>query len=75
MHGFLYFLSIPSMYMLLMIYALTNLNVVSWGTREVKTTKTEKEEQEAKGQGEPRPRDVLMQSWRNTDFEFPSVFL
>ena len=49
MHGFLYFLSIPSMYMLLMIYALTNLHVVSWGTREVKSTKTEKEEQEAKG--------------------------
>ena len=37
------------MYMLLMIYALTNLHVVSWGTREVKSTKTEKEEQEAKG--------------------------
>ena len=34
-HGFLYFLSIPSMYMLLMIYAMTNLHVVSWGTREV----------------------------------------
>ena len=37
------------MYMLLTIYALTNLNVVSWGTREVKSTKTEKAEQEAKG--------------------------
>ena len=37
------------MYMLLTIYALTNLNVVSWGTREVKSTKIEKAEQEAKG--------------------------
>ncbi|KAJ8320604.1 hypothetical protein KUTeg_002191 [Tegillarca granosa] len=33
-HGFLYFLSIPSMSMLLMIYSLGNLHVVSWGTRE-----------------------------------------
>lgn len=34
--GLLYFLAIPSMSMLLMIYSLCNLNVVSWGTREVK---------------------------------------
>ena len=33
-YGFIYFLSIPSMYMLLTIYAITNLNDVSWGTRE-----------------------------------------
>lgn len=38
--------------MLLMIYSLTNLNVVSWGTREVKPTPSEeaeaaKKEQEA----------------------------
>ncbi|XP_041375046.1 chitin synthase chs-2-like [Gigantopelta aegis] len=36
LHGFLYFLSIPSMSMLLMIYSLGNLHVVSWGTRENK---------------------------------------
>ena len=36
LHGFLYFLSIPSMSMLLMIYSLGNLHVVSWGTRETK---------------------------------------
>lgn len=36
LHGFLYFLSIPSMSMLLMIYSLGNLHVVSWGTREAK---------------------------------------
>ena len=33
-HGFLYFLAIPSMSMLLMLYSLGNLHVVSWGTRE-----------------------------------------
>ena len=34
--GLLYFLAIPTMSMLLMIYSLCNLHVVSWGTREVK---------------------------------------
>ncbi|KAH3754146.1 chitin synthase chs-2-like [Dreissena polymorpha] len=33
-HGFLYFLAIPSMSMLLMLYSIGNLHVVSWGTRE-----------------------------------------
>lgn len=36
------------MYLLLMVYSLCNLNVVSWGTREVKQTKSEKEDEEAK---------------------------
>ena len=34
LHGALYFLAIPSMSMLLMIYSICNLHVVSWGTRE-----------------------------------------
>ena len=34
------------MYLLLMIYSLCNMHVVSWGTREVKQTKTEKEVEE-----------------------------
>ncbi|KAK3083083.1 hypothetical protein FSP39_013460 [Pinctada imbricata] len=34
LHGALYFLCIPSMSMLLMIYSICNLHVVSWGTRE-----------------------------------------
>ncbi|XP_041347263.1 chitin synthase chs-1-like [Gigantopelta aegis] len=33
-HGIFYFLFIPSVSMLLMIYALGNMHVVSWGTRE-----------------------------------------
>ncbi|KAG1661767.1 Chitin synthase chs-2 [Nymphon striatum] len=41
--GLLYLLLIPSMYLLLIIYSLINLNVVSWGTREVQTKKTKKE--------------------------------
>ncbi|KAL8601460.1 hypothetical protein ACOMHN_000402 [Nucella lapillus] len=34
LYGFLYFLSVPSMSMLLIFYSLGNLHVVSWGTRE-----------------------------------------
>lgn len=40
--GIIYLLSIPSMYLLLILYSVTNLNVVSWGTREVQTKKTKK---------------------------------
>ncbi|XP_072936714.1 chitin synthase chs-2-like [Epargyreus clarus] len=38
-----YYITIPSMYMLLIIYSLCNLNNVSWGTREVDQKKTLKE--------------------------------
>lgn len=39
MHGLIYYLAIPSMYLLLIIYSLCNLNNISWGTRETKTKK------------------------------------
>ncbi|GBM44934.1 Chitin synthase chs-2 [Araneus ventricosus] len=42
-HGFIYFLSVPSMYLLLALYSFINLHVVSWGTREVQTKKTRKQ--------------------------------
>ncbi|GFR12486.1 chitin synthase chs-2, partial [Trichonephila clavata] len=42
-HGLVYFLSVPSMYLLLALYSFTNLHVVSWGTREVQTKKTKKQ--------------------------------
>jgi chitin synthase len=34
----IYYITVPSMYMLLIIYSLFNLNNVSWGTREVPQT-------------------------------------
>merc|ERR1719220_2102031 len=46
--GMIYLLCIPSMYLLLIIYSITNLNVVSWGTREVAAKKTKKELAEEK---------------------------
>lgn len=33
--GLVYYLTVPSMYLLLIIYSVCNLNNVSWGTREV----------------------------------------
>lgn len=41
--GIIYFITIPSMYLFLVIYSLFNLNVVSWGTREVPKKKTAEE--------------------------------
>ena len=40
--GMLYLLMIPSMYLLLILYSIINLNVVSWGTREVVEKKSKK---------------------------------
>jgi len=38
--GMVFYVSLPSMYLLLIVYAIFNLNVVSWGTREVATKKS-----------------------------------
>ncbi|KAJ6636552.1 Chitin synthase chs-2 [Pseudolycoriella hygida] len=55
--GLIYLLSIPSMYLLLILYSIINLNVVSWGTREVVAKKTKKElEQEKKEAEEAKKR-------------------
>ena len=48
-YGVIYFLSIPSMYMLLTIFAITNLNDVSWGTRELETVATYAKDKQAQG--------------------------
>ncbi|XP_025834427.1 chitin synthase chs-2-like [Agrilus planipennis] len=34
-HGLIYFITIPCMYLILVIYSVFNLNNISWGTREV----------------------------------------
>ena len=38
LHGVLYFVTIPSMSLLLIVYAYSNTHVVSWGTREIPKT-------------------------------------
>ncbi|XP_012526637.1 chitin synthase chs-1 [Monomorium pharaonis] len=40
MHGLIYYLAVPAMYVLLIIYSLCNLNNISWGTREVEAKKS-----------------------------------
>jgi chitin synthase len=42
LHGFLYLVTIPGGYLLLVTYALCNLHVVSWGTRETVEVVTKK---------------------------------
>ena len=57
--GALYFLCIPSGYLLLLIYSLCNLNIVSWGTREVeKKKKTNKPKPGEVKQLEIKPEPV-----------------
>ncbi|VDI58932.1 chitin synthase [Mytilus galloprovincialis] len=56
-HGLLYFLAIPSMSMLLMIYSLGNLHVVSWGTRETKAPTPQQ------GAQQEKPRQNAVQNW------------
>lgn len=40
--GIIYLLSVPSMYLLLILYSIINLNDVTWGTREGLVKKTKK---------------------------------
>ncbi|XP_002048317.3 chitin synthase chs-2 [Drosophila virilis] len=42
--GVIYYITIPSMYMLLMIYSVFNMNDVSWGTREAPVLRDDGEE-------------------------------
>ena len=50
--GVIYFITIPSMYLFLVIYSVFNLNVVSWGTREVPKKKTAEEMEAEKKEAE-----------------------
>ncbi|GAB6026180.1 hypothetical protein CHUAL_012391 [Chamberlinius hualienensis] len=63
--GFLYYLSIPSMYLLLIIYSLINLNDVTWGTREVLAKKTKAELEEEK-----RKEEEMKKQQRNQNHIF-----
>lgn len=58
----IYYITIPSMYMLLIIYSLCNLNNVSWGTREVEQKKTAKQIEEERLEAEQEAIVVQKQS-------------
>ena len=40
-HGIIYYIYVPSMYMVLIIFSLFNLNDITWGTRESRKKKTD----------------------------------
>ncbi|XP_037814356.1 chitin synthase chs-2 isoform X2 [Lucilia sericata] len=60
--GLIYLLSIPSMYLLLILYSIINLNVVSWGTREVVAKKTKKEMEAEKKAAEEAAKKAKQKS-------------
>jgi len=66
LHGFLYLITIPGGYLLLVTYALCNLHVVSWGTRETveivkkkKKTKLNEKEIEQPDLKKRRATDII----------------
>ncbi|KAL4217246.1 Chitin synthase 2 [Mactra antiquata] len=59
-HGLLYFLAIPSMSMLLMLYSIGNLHVVSWGTREAPKPAATQKPSETKT---PTEKKGAVQEW------------
>lgn len=58
--AFLYLLSIPCMYLLLILYSIINLNNVTWGTREVQTKRTKKEMEEERQALEEQKKKSLL---------------
>ncbi|XP_026669106.1 chitin synthase chs-2 isoform X2 [Ceratina calcarata] len=60
--GIIYLLSIPSMYLLLILYSIINLNVVTWGTREVQVKKTKKELEQERKEAEEAKRKAKQKS-------------
>nr|ALM23646.1 chitin synthetase 2 [Leptinotarsa decemlineata]AMN92726.1 chitin synthase 2 [Leptinotarsa decemlineata] len=63
-YGIIYYITVPSMYMLLVIYSVFNMNNVSWGTRDVtivrkpKTDKTDKTDEEKKKEEEKKKKEA-----------------
>ncbi|XP_071565855.1 chitin synthase chs-2 [Temnothorax nylanderi] len=62
LHGLIYYLAVPSMYVLLIIYSLCNLNNISWGTREIKMKKSCAELEQEKREAEEAKRKAKQKS-------------
>ncbi|KAK2583486.1 hypothetical protein KPH14_009451 [Odynerus spinipes] len=62
LHGVIYYISVPSMYVLLIMYSLFNLNDITWGTREVKAKKTKAELEQEKKEAEEAKRKAKTKS-------------
>jgi chitin synthase len=57
LHGFLYLVTIPGGYLLLVTYAMCNLHVVSWGTRETAEVVKKTGPNNAQGQEQAKPSE------------------
>ena len=57
-YGLIYYITIPAMYLLLVIYSIFNMHVVNWGTREVPKKKTKAELEEEKRKEEELKKEV-----------------
>lgn len=55
-YGVIYYVTVPSMYMLLVIYSVFNMNNISWGTRDV-TIEAEDEEKEKEDEEDEEEND------------------
>jgi len=64
----IYMLLIPSMYMLLTIYSVTNMHVVSWGTREVASKLSAKELAAQKAEEEARAAEAAAAAAKKSMF-------
>ncbi|XP_043674130.1 chitin synthase chs-2 isoform X1 [Vespula pensylvanica] len=62
LYGIIYYISVPSMYVLLIMYSLFNLNDITWGTREVKAKKTRAELEQEKKEAEEAKRKAKQKS-------------
>lgn len=61
-HIFIYVITLPSMYLLLIIYSVVNLNDISWGTREVATKTRAREIEQEKKEAEEAKRKAKQKS-------------
>ncbi|CAG9760021.1 unnamed protein product [Ceutorhynchus assimilis] len=66
-YGLVYLITVPSMYMLLVIYSVFNMNNVSWGTREVTVVPKLTAEEEAKKAVE-EPKKKASSPWYKSVF-------
>ncbi|XP_065572052.1 chitin synthase chs-2-like isoform X2 [Artemia franciscana] len=68
--GLVYYLTVPSMYLLLIIYSLFNMNDVSWGTRDTPVAKTKEEleaERKAVELARQKAKEKSMLSWLHSN--------
>lgn len=62
--GVVYYVTVPSMYLLLIVYSIFNLNDVSWGTREIASKKSKMElEQDKKALEEAKKEAKKKSFW------------